>query len=36
MSEKRILVVGLVGVVVLAVALFFGLPYEFGRYLGAN
>jgi len=36
MSEKRPLVMGSLGVVVLAVASFFGLPYEFGRFLGAN
>lgn len=36
MSDKRALVLVSLGTVALAVATFFGLPYEFGRFLGAN
>lgn len=36
MPEKRLLVLFSLGTVALAVASFFGLPYEFGRFLGAN
>lgn len=36
MSKKRLLVLFSVGTLALAVAAFFELPYEFGRFLGAN
>ena len=36
MSEKRLLVLFSVGALALAIAAFFGLSYEFGRFLGAN
>lgn len=36
MSERRLLLMGSLGIVFLAAASFLGLPYEFGRFLGAN